>query len=424
MPHTVASLRATPNALAAHYARFRVAERLLLSGHSHQAWPDVGFEAQQCAWLDAAELVDEKWPRAFEMADRVRAGYRALLDDADGDYALGENTFELVVRLLSALPLRARPRLVTTDGEFHTIRRLTDRLEEAGIEIVRVHAEPAETLAERLADATDDRTAAVFVSAVLFLSARIVPNLRTVQARCETVGAELLVDAYHALGAIPFTLPGEGLDGAWVTGAGYKYLQLGEGNGFLRIPPGCALRPVATGWFSEFSALYEREASGGGRAGEEHAVLYGTGGDRFAGATYDPASNYRAAAVFDFFAAEGMTPAFLREVSRHQVGRLAAGFDALGRDPAVITRNRDVPLESIGGFLALRTPRAGELYQALKARGVLTDYRGEVLRLGPAPYLSDAQLDAAMAALGEVVSSPTSAPTPPPPRARGRPSPT
>ena len=30
--------------LAVHYSRFRVAERLLLTGHSHQAWPDGGFE--------------------------------------------------------------------------------------------------------------------------------------------------------------------------------------------------------------------------------------------------------------------------------------------------------------------------------------------------------------------------------------------
>ncbi len=400
MPHTLASLRTAPNSLSPSYARFRVAERLLLSGHSHQAWPDVGFEAQQQAWLDAAELVDRKWDAAFAKADRVRAGFRALLDDADGDYALGENTFELLLRFLSALPLRARPRLVTTDGEFHTIRRLTDRLEEAGLEVARVPAEPVDTLAERLADATDDRTAAVLASAVLFLSARIVPNLREVQARCERVGAEFLVDAYHALGVVPFTLPAEGLGGAWVTGAGYKYLQLGEGNGFLRIPPGCNLRPVATGWFSEFSALYEREASGGG---QEHAVLYGRGGDRFAGATYDPTSNYRAAAVFDFFVGQGLTPAFLREVSRHQVGKLAAGFDALDLDPAVITRDRSAPLETIGGFLALRAPKAGEIGAALKQRGVLTDWRGEVLRLGPAPYLSDAKLDAAIAALGESV---------------------
>ena len=38
----LADFRHTPNALAPHYARFRVAERLLLTGHSHQAWPDAG----------------------------------------------------------------------------------------------------------------------------------------------------------------------------------------------------------------------------------------------------------------------------------------------------------------------------------------------------------------------------------------------
>ena len=61
-----------PSALAAHYSRFRVADRILLTGHSHQAWPDVGLTAQQRAWLDAAELVEDKWPRDLEQAKRVR----------------------------------------------------------------------------------------------------------------------------------------------------------------------------------------------------------------------------------------------------------------------------------------------------------------------------------------------------------------
>src|SRR6059036_101902 len=113
------ALYASPNALAPHYRRFRVAERLLLTGHSHQAWPDCGFAAQQRAWLDAAEFVDDKWPRAFARAADVRHGFGRLLGEPDGDIALGQNTLELVVRFVSALPLRARPRLVATDGEFH-----------------------------------------------------------------------------------------------------------------------------------------------------------------------------------------------------------------------------------------------------------------------------------------------------------------
>ena len=386
-------LYASPNRLALHYTAFRVSERLLLTGHSHQAWPDCAREGQLQAWSDAAELVDEKWERAFAVADRVRSGFAALLDDRPGSFALASSTHDLLIRFLSALPLRARPRLVTTDGEFHTIRRQLDRLGEEGVEVVKLPAEPADTAAERLAAEVDDRTAAVLVSAVFFHSGVRVPGLGGLAAACARHGSELLVDAYHALGVVPFTLAGEGLERAFVTGGGYKYLQLGEGNCFLRIPPNREFRPVVTGWYSEFTAL---------AAARPRAVEYGPGPARFAGSTYDPTSHYRAAAVFDFFDREGLTPAFLREVSQHQVGRLIERFDALDLDPGVIRRDRTVPLDRLGGFLALHAPRAGDLAAALRARGVLTDFRGEVLRLGPAPYLADAQLDQAMAVLGEV----------------------
>lgn len=390
----LASLTGSPNPLAAHYRRFGVADRLLLTGHSHQAWPDVGFEAQADAWLDAAELVDEKWERAFARADEVRQGFARLLGDAGGGIALAPNTHELVVRLLSALPLRARPRLVSTDGEFHTIRRQLDRLEEEGLEVVRVPEAPLESVAERVAAAVDDRTAAVLVSLVFFDSGRIARGLDRVAARCRRHGAALLVDAYHALNVVPVSLAELDLADAFVVGGGYKYCQLGEGNGFLRLPPECALRPVVTGWFSEFTALADHE--------HPERVTYGAGGDRFAGATYDPASHYRASAVFRFFREQGLTPELLRRVSQHQVAALAAGFDRLDLDPDVLQRDRSVPLEGIGGFLALRAPAATVLARQLGLRGLRCDARGDVLRLGPAPYLSAQQLDDSVRILGEV----------------------
>src|SRR5262245_51251393 len=196
--------RMKPHPLAAHYSRFRVAERLLLTGHSHQAWPDVGFEGQMEAWSDAAELVDDKWARAEEKAALVRRGFARLLGDRPDRIALGQNTHELVLRFLSALHLRARPRLVTSDGEFHTIRRQLGRLaEERVIEIVTVSALPAATLAERLTGAVTDGTAAVLVSSVLFGNAHLVPGLERVLEACRRVGAELLVDACHHLTAPP-----------------------------------------------------------------------------------------------------------------------------------------------------------------------------------------------------------------------------
>jgi kynureninase len=391
-----------PNALWPDYSRFGVRDRLLLTGHSHQAWPDAALAGQTRAWHDAAELADLKWGPAFEVAEFVRGRWASLLDDPDGDITLGQNTHELITRFLSALDLRARPRIVTSDGEFHSIRRQLERLAEEGIEVVRVPVASAadapdtspSTLAERLAAEVDDRTAAVLVSSVLFESARIVPNLRAVGEACALHGAELLVDTYHHLNAVPFSVRAEGLQGAFLVGGGYKYCQLGEGNCFLRVPAGNRMRPVYTGWFSEFGTLASANVD---------EVVYGEGADRFAGSTYDPTSHYRAQAVFEFFHTRGLRPEFLREVSQHQVGLLIEHFDALDLDPIVISRDRDIDLAHLAGFVALTSDRAGELQVALRELGVLTDSRQNVLRFGPAPYLSDAQLRRAMDALGEAV---------------------
>jgi selenocysteine lyase/cysteine desulfurase len=331
--------------------------------------------------------VDDVWDKAFEKANEVRRGFARLLDDSPDRIALAPNTHELVVRFLSALSLKKRPKLITTDGEFHTIRRQLDRLGEEGIEVVKVAAEPAATLAERLAQRVDDRTAAVLVSAVLYTNAHIVPDLRATLEACEWSGAELLVDAYHALNAIPFSLKDEGLEGAYVVGGGYKYCQLGPGNAFLRFPADTTLRPVVTGWFSEFTDLSKAPT---GR------VEYGPGPARFAGATYDFSSHYRGAAVFKFFEQHGLTPTALRTLSQQQIEVLAS---ALGIET-------EVALHETGGFLGLRTRDTSRVHEALKERDVWTDYRGDMLRLGPAPYVTEEQLDQAANVIRGVTASP------------------
>src|SRR5436309_2527589 len=274
--------------------------------------------------------------------------------------------------------------LVTTDAEFHTIRRQLDRLAEEGIEVIKVPAMPSATLAERLAISVDDRTAAVLVSAVLYTNAHIVPNLRVVQEACERVGAELLVDAYHALNVVPFSLIAEGLQRAYVVGGGYKYCQLGPGNAFLRFPQDSDLRPVVTGWFSEFTDLSRSPA--GGR------VAYGPGPARFAGATYDFTSHYRAAAVFKFFEDQKLTAPKLRELNQHQIEILSG-----------VSRN-----DAIGGFLAIPAPRAGKIQKALRKKKIWTDYRGEMLRLGPAPYVTEAQIGEAADTVAATIHEPRS----------------
>ena len=130
-------------------------------------------------------------------------------------------------------------------------------------------------------------------------------------------------------------------------------------------------------------------------------VEYAPGPLRFAGATYDPTSHYRAAAVFDFHQRQGLTPERLRDINQRRVGSLKSGFEGLDVDQNIASVV-NMPDARRGGFLAIKTGRARAVAQSLRARNVFADDRGDILRLGPAPYLSDQQLRDAVSALAEV----------------------
>jgi len=372
--------------LRSHYTAFLRPDRVLLTGHSHQAWPDVARAALLECFDDAALHVDDKWGAAFAVADEVRAALASALGGRPRDYALDANTHALVTRFLSALPLTTRRHLVSTAGEFHTLHRQLRRLAEEGVRVTLVDPSPVDTLAERLAAAVTDDTAAVLCSSVLFETSSLVPGLGELAARCRARSVPLLIDAYHHFVAVPFDRAAIG-DDVFVLGGGYKYAQWGEGVCFLGVPAGCDLRPVLTGWFADFAHLADRRT--------DAPVLYGRdGADRFAGATYDPVSHYRARAVARFFTAQGLQPAALRDLSLRQTGRIIARADALGLD--VATPRGD---GRRGGFVSLRVRDAGAATAGLAAQGIHVDSRGELVRLGPAPYTTDEEIDRAMEAL-------------------------
>jgi len=157
------------------------------------------------------------------------------------------------------------------------------------------------------------------------------------------------------------------------------------------VPEGTRMRPLLTGWFAEFAQL---------EAGSSGAVRYAAGAAAFAGATYDPTAHYRGAAVFAFHQDQQLTPNRLREISVRQTALLEQAIDSLDLDANVLAIHRVAP-QLRGGFLAIRTAKAAELVKRLRDRGVFADARGSILRLGPAPYVSDEQLRAAALALGE-----------------------
>lgn len=377
-----------PHALRPHYSSFLRSGRVLLSGHSHQAWPDVAKEGLARAFDDAAEHIDDKWARAFEVADTVRGTIAARIGAQRDEIALGQSTNELLARLLSALDLRARPHFVTTSGEFHSMHRQLARLAEAGMEVELVPWQPVDSLGERLARAIRPTTAMLYASTVLFETSTIVPGLRAAIERAQRAGATVVLDAYHAFGVVPFTIEELGPDPIFVTAGGYKYAQWGEGNCFLRVPPGFEGRPIFTGWFSDFGNLNAMRR--GGRIGYGARLA-----DRFAGATYDPSSHYRAREVIAFFDRERLSLPALRALSLAQTRRLIEGLDGMD----VLTPREE---RMRAGFVAVRIEAASRIVEELKRRGITSDSRGDVLRLGPAPYVTDDEIDRAIAELRSI----------------------
>ncbi|MBI4817714.1 MAG: hypothetical protein HY791_15740 [Deltaproteobacteria bacterium] len=370
--------------LRAHYRRFLDRPDVLMTGHSHQAWPDVSREAQLSAWDDAARLVDEKWGRIFgELVPEFQRGVAKRIGSTRAsDIAFAGNTHELVTRLLSCFG--PRPAVLTTPFEFHSLSRQLTRAEESGAVVARV--DPSE-MPSRIGD---NRYDLVALSMVFFETARVV-DLDAILAAAAARGLPVLVDTYHAFNTIPFSA--DAWPGAvFVTGGGYKYAAGGEGGAFLLLPKDAtAFRPENTGWMADFGGLAKRATR----------VSYGDGGFRFMGATFDPTGLYRAVAVFRFFDEQGLTVPTLRAQSVRQTERVIERFEdlKLASRGVELTSPRESKLR--GAFVAFRCSEAQEVVGRMAEKGVHVDARRDTLRVGPAPYSTSAEIDRAMDVLAE-----------------------
>ena len=371
--------------LAHHFRRFLAAdpERLHMAAHSHHLWPDVTREAQLKAWDDAARLVDRKWGEVLgpvlAAARRHVARILALPDPATVTFA--PNTHEFVLRLLSCLPAHRPARILTTDGEFHSFRRQTERLAEDGLvslEIVPV--EPFASFADRfVAAAAAGGHDLVFFSQVFFGSGFVVADLARLVSAVPDAATLVAVDGYHGFLAVPTDLAPIAHRAFYLAG-GYKYAMAGEGACFLHAPPGYGARPRDTGWFAAFGAL---EAAPSGGVAPGGGVAYAADGWRFMGATFDPSGLYRFVAALDWLEREGITVDAIHAHSHALQARFVAALDRVAGAPLA----RDqlvVPTEEPrrGNFLTFALPDATALAGRLAAAKVMVDVRGERLRVG------------------------------------------
>lgn len=382
--------------LIPHYSHFRVSERLLFTGHSHQAWPDIAREGQTEYFDICARDVDTKWEKSFEKTEILRNYLRGYYDDPDGLYCREESTHFLMVSLLSSFDLKKKPKIITTDGEFHSMDRQLRRLEEEGVEVVSIATNPDEDFAQRVIEEIDINTSAIMLSRVYFQTSLVNTHLSDIAAAARIQGIPVIIDDYHGTNVVPLSIREEGLEDCFILIGGYKYLQWGEANCFLRFPKDCELRPVVTGWFASFSSLEHPRTN--------EPVQYDKSDQRFASATYDPSSQFRAAKVVEFFQEQGLTPFVLRKQYESQVGLLRSLFVEKDFDSNLIRLTHNEPISRNGGFLSLTSPKAREIRADLLSRGIFTDARNEILRLGPAPYITEGQIEAIIEELSKSVN--------------------
>ena len=343
--------------------------RLHVAAHSHHLWPDASFEGQQAAWTDAATFADQKWGRVmgeiWPAAQRCVATELNLPDPAT--IAFAPNTHELLLRIVSALPRRPL-RILASDGEFHSFRRQSLRWEEAGT--AHVDRVP---LADIAATAEQGRHDLIFLSQVQFNSGRIFDQIGRLAALARPEGPWVVIDGYHGFMALETDLS-PFHDRIFYLAGGYKYAMAGEGAAFLHAPPGYGQRPEITGWYAEFDAL-------AARPGE---IGYAPDARRFLGSTFDPSGLYRLVAVQQMLEREGLTTS---RISAH-VGALQTQLlEGLATTPLAAAELLNPPAPAgRARFLAFRTPQAARWQSWLAERNVITDVRGDVLRIGLGLY--------------------------------------
>lgn len=359
--------------------------RLHMAAHSHHLWPDASHAGQLQAWEDAARLADRKWERVmgeiWPAAAAEIAGELRLPDPASICFA--PNTHELLVRIASAREPGRPLRILASDGEFHSFRRQAARwLESGAIELETVPVAPAADFAARFcARAGAGGFDLAMVSQVMFTSGLVPDLLPPLAALARPEGAWVILDGYHGFMAVETDL-GPAADRIFYLGGGYKYAMAGEGVAFVHAPPGFALRPLNTGWYAEFDDLSLPPG----------AVGFAPDGRRLLGSTFDPSGLYRFLAVRRMLAAEGLTTAAisahvaaLKSQLVHALGGTALGTAELLNPPGAGPQAR---------FLALRSPHAARWRAELLARDVITDVRGDVLRIGLGLYHDEADIAA------------------------------
>ncbi|GJL66641.1 MAG: class V aminotransferase [Nitrospirales bacterium] len=228
---------------------------------------------------------------------------------------------------------------------------------------------------EDMAASVKQADSLVVISMVLFTTGQYFTNLAQVIREIQARGAMVLIDLYHAAGALPVNIEMLGAD--FAIGGCYKYLRGGPGACWLYIHPRHltgSFTTLDTGWFAQPSPFEFRRP--------EKAEL-AHGGNAFLESTPPVLPYYQAKAGLEFTL--GLEVERVRAYSLKQQERLTdllheRGIHVLGKP------------ETRGAFLTIRHQSADRIASRLKEGKIIIDAREDLLRICPDILTTDAEL--------------------------------
>ena len=358
------SLGAMPRTVSARLAEYA------------DVWAREGVRAWGSQW----------WRMPIEVGNVIAP----LIGAGDDEIAMVPNVTAAQALILSAIDFRrGRDTIVMTALDFPSVRYVTDALAARfGARVVVVPSEDGLTIDEdAVIAAIDERTALVAISHVLFRSAYLMDAARIVTAAHDR-GALVALDAFHSVGVTFVDVTANEAD--FLTGGVLKWLCGGPGGCFVYVAPSVreTLAPALAGWMGHARpfAFEDRMAPASGIA-------------RWLGGTPAIPALYAAAEGPRIIREAGMVE--VRGKSLRQTTRLIALADERGYTVAA-PRNA----ARRGGTVAFDVPHAYEVSRCLLEREIIVDYRpGAGIRVAPHFYTSDDELELAVAAIDEILSS-------------------
>lgn len=334
-------------------------------------------DAVRAAYEDYLDGWDERgapWDYWVERAETARAAFAGLVNAQPDEVAVTTSLSAGVSAFASAFDFSERPKVVISDYEFPTIGQIWHAQQLRGAEVHVVDP-------ERVAEAIDDRTALVSVTAVCYRNGARLPAEEIARVAHEH-GALCLLDAYQAIGSYPLDVRELGVD-ALAAGV-LKYLLGSAGLAFLWARPGLAqeLTPTETGWFADrdiFEMSHTRYAPA-------------PNARRFQSGTPPIPAIYAGIAGIELMREIGI--AATREHVNALNERLIAGVDELGG--TVVTPRA---AERRGALVCIRSSDAPGLVAALREEHIDASERDGNLRVSLHAYNTAEDVDAVLHAL-------------------------